>query len=104
MTLERVRRIQPARLLYEWLCHDVFPGSVPAAISTAPAKTVEPQQLEKFFHITDIPKDSQLRQVLDAADNAQVYELFADLFRSLQRSKQLELFRFSDDRYLLSLG
>jgi len=59
--------------------------------------------LKNFFHITTIPKDSQLRQVLDDADNAQVYELFADLFRALQRGKHLDLFRFSEDRHLLSL-
>jgi hypothetical protein len=41
--------------------------------------------------------------VLDDADNAEVYELFADLFRSLQRGKHLDLFRFMDDRYLMCL-
>ena len=59
--------------------------------------------LKTLFDITDIPKDSQLRQVLDNADNSNVYELFADLFRSLQRGKHFDLFRFIDDRYLMCL-
>lgn len=59
--------------------------------------------LKNFFHIAAIPKDSQLRQVLDDADNGHLYDLFADLFRCLQRGKHLELFRFRDDHYLLSL-
>ncbi len=59
--------------------------------------------LTNLFHVGAIPQDSQLRDVLDAADSDQLYKLFADLFNALQRSKHLDLFRFLDTGYLLAI-
>ena len=110
---KRLRQIQDPRTgAVDYTLHDCFMSGFAMMFFQDPSLLQFQQRLQKrfnrnnlknFFHITTIPKDSQLRQVLDDADNAHVYELFADLFRSLQRGKHLDLFRFSEDRYLLSL-
>jgi hypothetical protein len=110
---QRLQQIQDPRTgAVDYTLHDCFMSGFAMMFFQDPSLLQFQQRLQKrfnrnnlknFFHISDIPKDSQLRQVLDDADNGQVYELFADLFRALQRGKHLELFRFSADRYLLSL-
>ena len=110
---QRLRQIQDPRTgPLDYTLHDCFMSGVAMMFFQDPSLLQFQQRLQKrfnrnnlknFFHITAIPKDSQLRQVLDDADNGQVYELFADLFRDLQRGKHLELFHFRDDHYLLSV-
>jgi hypothetical protein len=110
---QRLRQIQDPRTgRVDYTLHDCFMSGFAMMFFQDPSLLQFQQRLQKrfnrnnlknFFHITDIPKDSQLRKVLDDADNGHVYELFADLVRCLQRGKHLELFRFRDDRYLLSV-
>jgi len=59
--------------------------------------------LTNLFHVGTIPKDSQLRDLLDVADNDPLYKLFADSLNILQRSRYLDLFRFLDTGYLLAI-
>ena len=110
---QRLRQIQDPRTgPVDYTLHDCFMSGFAMMFFQDPSllqfqrrlqKRFNRNNLKNFFHIAAIPKDSQLRQVLDDADNAPVYELFADLFRCLQRGKHLDLFRFRDDHYLLSL-
>lgn len=110
---KRLRQIQDPRTgTVDYTLHDCFMSGFAMMFFQDPSLLQFQQRLEKrfnrnnltsLFHITDIPKDSQLREVLDAADNDKLNELFADLFRSLQRGKHLDLFCFIDDRYLMCL-
>jgi len=59
--------------------------------------------LKTTFNINSIPKDSQLRDVLDNCPNDKLSDIFSDLLRPLQRGKQLEQFQFIDDYYLVAL-
>lgn len=59
--------------------------------------------LKTIFGILNIPKDSQLRDVLDNCSPEQLNPVFTDFFRQLQKGKQLELYRFLDDYYLMSI-
>lgn len=110
---KRLRQIQDPRTgTVDYTLHDCFMSGFAMMFFQDPSLLQFQQRLQKrfnrnnlktLFRISAIPKDSQLRQVLDDADNAQLYELFADLFRALQRGRHLELFRFSNDAYLLCL-
>ncbi len=59
--------------------------------------------LKSIFNVSDIPKDTQLRDVLDNAPYDEVENIFSDFFRLLQRGKQLEPFQFLDGHYLISI-
>lgn len=109
----RFQQIQdPRKAAVDYTLHDCFMSGFAMMFFQDPSLLQFQMRLEKrfnrnnlktLFHINNIPKDSQLRQVLDDADNGKIYELFADLFSPLQRGKYLDLFRFIDDRYLLCL-
>lgn len=58
--------------------------------------------LRTLFHITSIPKDTQMRQVLDAVDPEEIAPLFTDFFHSLQRGKYLNQYRICG-KYIVSL-
>lgn len=55
------------------------------------------------FGIERVPCDSQMRDLLDPVDPAQLRPLFADVFRCLQRGKALEDFVYFNGHYLVSL-
>jgi hypothetical protein len=64
---------------------------------------IQNNNLKTMFQITDIPKDTQLREVLDNSPQEQVEEIFSDFFHQLQRSKQHKLFEFFDSHYLIPI-
>jgi len=59
--------------------------------------------LKKVFHITSIPKDTQLRDLLDQGPIDPLEKMFSDLFAPLQRGKHLEAYQFLDSMYLMPL-
>lgn len=59
--------------------------------------------LKTMFNVSSIPKSTQLRAVLDNIPSTEIEPLFVDFFNPLQRGKQLEVFEFLDDRYLIPL-
>ena len=56
-----------------------------------------------LYGIEHVPCDSQMRSILDPLDPAVLRPLFQDVFRRLQRGKELEQFVYLDGHYLLSL-
>ena len=56
-----------------------------------------------IYGIEHVPCDSQMRSILDPLDPAVLRPLFQDVFRRLQRGKELEQFVYLDGHYLLSL-
>ena len=59
--------------------------------------------LKTIFKLSDIPKDTQLREVLDNASYDEVENIFSDFFRLLQRGNQLKSFKFMDEHYLVPI-
>mgnify|MGYP001595466408 CR=1 FL=1 len=59
--------------------------------------------LRTLFQVQSIPKDTQMRDVIDEIDSKELEPVFEDFFRALQRGKHLESYRFMDDYYLISM-
>ncbi|HDY71541.1 MAG TPA: hypothetical protein ENH50_07695, partial [Nitrospirae bacterium] len=59
--------------------------------------------LKTLFQVESIPKDSQMKEVIDAVDSTELGPVFKDFFMALQRGKHLEQYRFLGDHYLISM-
>lgn len=59
--------------------------------------------LKTLFHVGSIPKDSQMRDVLDEVDPEEIEPAFTLFFRCLQRGKHLEKYRVFDKYYIASI-
>jgi hypothetical protein len=59
--------------------------------------------LKTLFHVESIPKDTRMREIMDAVDPEEITPLFDDFFRPLQRGKHLEQYRVLDGRYIVAL-
>ena len=59
--------------------------------------------LTTMFGVKTIPKDTQMRDSLDAVSSEMFYPVFADYFRKLQRAGQLNSFSVLDGKYLISM-
>lgn len=59
--------------------------------------------LKTIFAVENIPKDTPLRENLDAIDSRTLNPAFSILFHHLQRGKQLEAYRWLDTRYLVAI-
>jgi len=61
------------------------------------------ENLQKIYGLEKIPSDTQMRTILDEVDAEEIKPLFKDIFRQLQRGKELEKMVFMEGYYLLSL-
>lgn len=59
--------------------------------------------LKTMFNIESIPKETQLRDVLDNSSTDKLATVFSDYLHQLQRGKQLEKYKFLNDSYLLPI-
>jgi len=59
--------------------------------------------LRTLFQVESIPKDSQMKEVIDEVDSSELEPLFEDYFFALQRGKHLEQYRFLRDYYIVSM-
>ena len=59
--------------------------------------------LQTMFHVENIPKATQLRDVVDILPTHDIENVFTDFFRPLQRGKHLESFRFLEKKFLLTI-
>lgn len=59
--------------------------------------------LKTIFNVKDIPKDTQLRDVLDEISHERLEEVFSDYFFQLQRGKHLEGYQFMPGKYLITI-
>lgn len=66
-------------------------------------KAYNQNNLKTMFDIESIPKDSQLREVLDKASTEELESLFPDFLHQLQRGNHLKPYQFLDGRYLIPL-
>lgn len=59
--------------------------------------------LKTLFQVQSIPKDSQMKEVIDEVDSKELEPIFDDYFHDLQRGKHLEQYRFLRDFYLITI-
>jgi len=59
--------------------------------------------LETLFGVKSIPKDTQMRTILDKVDREQFRPVFKDFTHRLQRGKHLEQFQLEDGSYLVAV-
>jgi hypothetical protein len=59
--------------------------------------------LRQLFDVTTIPKDSQLREVIDSVDSEFLRPIFKDLFTRLQRGKYLPNFQILPNLYICGI-
>ena len=59
--------------------------------------------LGTIFNVSTIPKDTQMRAVLDAMEPQSIVPVFSDFLLKLQRGKQLAPYQFIDGKYLISM-
>ena len=64
----------------------------------------EDTNFKSIYKINNVPRDTQMRTILDEVDPADIEPLFNDVFRQLQRGKVLEPMVFMDGCYLVSIG
>ena len=64
---------------------------------------IHKNNLATLFNVSDIPKETQMREVLDAIPAVQLDGIFADFLHRLQRGKQLANYQFYDGSYLISI-
>lgn len=64
---------------------------------------IQKNNLTTVFGVRDIPKDTQMREVLDFVDVAQLDDIFSDFLHRLQRGKHLVNYQFLDGMYLISV-
>ncbi len=62
---------------------------------------IQKNNLTTIFDASDIPKDTQMRSVLDAVAPWQLHGAFTDLLHRLQRGKHLVNYQFFDGSYLV---
>ena len=59
--------------------------------------------LGTIFSVGTIPKDTQMRTVLDTIEPESIVPAFSDFLLKLQRGKQLASYQFIDGKYLVSM-
>lgn len=59
--------------------------------------------LQTLFNVSSIPKESQMKDILDNVPSKLFYPVFKDYLARLQRAKHLEHFKFINDSFLLPL-
>jgi len=64
---------------------------------------VRRNNLRNIFQVQSIPKDSQMREVIDEIDSSGLEPVFDEFFAVLQRGKHLEQYRFLGEYYLVCL-
>ena len=65
--------------------------------------SIERNNLSTVFNVGTIPKDTQMREILDPIESQAIAPVFSDFLLRLQRGKQLARYRFIDDMYLISM-
>lgn len=64
---------------------------------------IQRNNLNTIFRVHNIPKDSQLRNILDGLPSEALSPIFADFLRDLQRGKHLAKYRLLDGKYLIPI-
>ncbi len=74
----------------------------PSLLSFRNKFSEDKKNLATVFKISKVPSDNEMRQVIDEIDPSDIKAVFSKVFKRLQRSKELEKFRFMGKYYLIS--
>jgi hypothetical protein len=66
-------------------------------------EAIHQNNLQTLFQVESIPRDSQMREVIDEIESRELEPLFEDFFRPLQRGKHLGEYRVLRDYYVISM-
>jgi len=66
-------------------------------------ESAQQNNLSKIFGVATIPKDTQMRDVIDMLPTVALDNIFSDFLNRLQRGRQLDQYRFLNDKYLIPL-
>jgi hypothetical protein len=66
-------------------------------------EAIRKNNLQTLFQVESVPKDSQMREVIDEVEGQELEPLFEDFFRPLGRGKHLEGYRVLKDYHVISL-
>ena len=64
---------------------------------------IHKNNLKTLFTVKSIPKDSQMRSIIDEVQSQELEPIFEDFFKPLQRGKYLESYRVFDKYYIISM-
>ena len=64
---------------------------------------IHTSNLQTLFHVSSVPKDTAMREVIDRYASDLLFPLFDDFFRPLQRGKYLEAYRVLGDHYVITI-
>ena len=59
--------------------------------------------VQHLFKVQEVPSATRLKEIIDPVPSENLAPAFNDIFRELQRGKELEKFKFLDQYYLLAL-
>ncbi|NTW37586.1 MAG: transposase [Syntrophobacteraceae bacterium] len=79
----------------------VFSLKDPSLLAFDRRRKEEPHNLRSIFHILRIPRDTQMRSILDEVNHEELRRCFKAVFSSLQRGKALEEMEYLDGHYLM---
>jgi hypothetical protein len=66
-------------------------------------ESAQQNNLSKLFGVATIPKDTQMRDVIDMLPTVALCDIFPNFLNRLQRGRQLDQYRFLNDKYLIPL-
>ncbi len=66
-------------------------------------QAIHKNNLTTLFTVKSIPKDSQMRSIIDEVQSQELEPIFEDFFKPLQRGKYLESYRVFDKYYIISM-
>jgi hypothetical protein len=111
---ERFRKIEDSRqeVKVDYSVHDCLMSAFAMMFFQDPSmlafqrrleQTIQQNNLRALFQVTSIPKDTQLRDVLDPLPNESIDCLFDDYIGALQRGKHLTQFQVLGEHYLVPI-
>ncbi len=66
-------------------------------------QAIHKNNLTTLFTVKSIPKDSQMRSIIDEVQSQELEPIFEDFFKPLQRGKYLASYRVFDKYYIISM-
>jgi hypothetical protein len=66
-------------------------------------ESAQQNNLSNFFGVASIPKDTQMRDVIDMIPTEELGCIFPAFFNHLQRGRQLDQYRFLNGKYLIPI-
>ena len=80
----------------------MFSLKLPSLLSFRNTYSSDKQNLASVYQISKVPSDNEMREVIDVIETADIQSIFKEVFKILQRNKELKKFLFMKKYYLIS--